>query len=279
MKNTRLLAATLWVAVLLVGMLTGYLLSDGFSSGSEGEEQVSHSQQRFSTKLRSRDVSPRSSSERYLQDQTKDLRAAEDFDEAIGEIYQGAKSPLRANAIQSFHIHDTDFAEWEVLLGKGQVNRLEVLRELGAHLASLDPERAMRLMCEGSRRFNTMDELYAFRDPLIREATRKDPEVTLKIIKNMRRGGAQMDNGRFFSSYWAHIDPRAASGSFSDLVQIRNMRMGGSVEMPNDAMADLIMKSWVAKNAEEASEYLTTLPEGSTRKALTKAYEKFTKKK
>ena len=113
--------------------------------------------------------------------------------------------------------------------------------------------------------------MYAFRDSLVRTAADIDPEMVLEKLKGMRRGGSQMDNSLFFSKYWAEKDPRAAAGHFADLVKLRNMRMDASPDMPDEAFANMIMKSWTEKAPGEAEEYVSALPDGPTKKALAAA--------
>lgn len=165
-------------------------------------------------------------------------------------------------------IQDSTFAEWEILLGEGKVKRFEVLGELGGYLAKLDTARALKLAFHGPWKFDNIDQTYAFRNPLIRTAADFDPELVPDALKGMKRGGAQMDNSRFFSEYWANKDPQAAADHFTDLVRLRNMRMEGSTELPDDELAELIMRSWVKSDPDQPEAYVSSLPESPKRKAL-----------
>jgi hypothetical protein len=258
----------LWSAALLLGAACGHLAQSILSGSAKDDAGDNSSLNRVDTNDRSRNSSPLSSTSSYLWRETSALRNADTYEDEVGRLHRESKSPLRASSLHSLRIQDSTFEEWAILLGEGKVKRFEVLGELGAYLAKLDTAKALQLAFHGPQKFDNIDQVYAFRNPLVRTAADIDPELVLDALKGMKRGGAQMDNSRFFSEYWANKDPQAAADHFTDLVGLRNMRMEGSTELPDDELAKLIMRSWVKSDPNQAEAYVSSLPESPKRTAL-----------
>lgn len=268
--SSRSQTLLLWLVALLLGVICGKLVHT-FSSGDRAS--VSDEQETRLAPIGSVASASASSSAGFLWRETAALKDTETFSDEVDRIHRESRSPLRASSLLSFRIHNSNFEDWENLISAGKVKRIEFLRELGEHLARTDPRRALRFFFQGPYSFDNLDQVYAFRDPMIRTAADADPEVVLEELMAMKRGGSQMDNSLFFSGYWAKSDPHAAAEHFSELVRLRNMRMDGSPEMPDGAFANIVMKSWLKKAPEEAEEYVGALSSGPTRQALAKALQ------
>ena len=272
--QTRTKQIALWSTALFLGAVCGYL-AQSISSGSDvGNTGDTASLDREDKIVRSRLSSPLSYSSTYLWRETSGLRNADAYEDEVVRLHRDSKSPLRASSLNSLRIQDSTFEEWEFLLGEGKVKRIEVLGELGAYLAKLDTARALQYAFHGSRKFDNLDQVYAFRDALVRTAADIDPELVLNALKGMRRGGGQMDNSLFFSEYWANKDPQAAADHFTDLVRLRNFRTDGSTNLPDDELAELIMSSWGKSDRGQAEAYVSSLPEGRKRRALGAALDR-----
>ncbi|WP_193213672.1 hypothetical protein [Luteolibacter marinus] len=261
----RIQQASLWLAAVALGGGCGWM----FHTLTERDRAVDvDAKQEAGTSTSRAAAAMLSPAGRYLWRETAALRDAEHFDDEVEKLHRESRSPLRAESMLSYRIHDSSFDEWESLIAAGKVKRIEFLGELGEHLARTDTRRALQLMFHGRYGFENLDQLYAFRDPLLRTATEIDGELVLETLQAMKRGGSQMDASLYFSAHWAKTDPRAAAGHFAELVRLRNMNMDGSPDMPDATYANMILKSWWQKAPEEAEAYITTLDKGPTREAL-----------
>lgn len=270
--NTKQIA--LWSTALLLGMVCGHLAQSILSSSAREIAGDAPSLNHGDTMDRSRLSSPISFSSSYLWRETSGLRNADTYEDEVARLHRESKSPLRAISLNSMRIQNSTFEEWEFLLGEGKVKRIEVIGELGEYLARLDTARALKLAFHGPLKFDNIDQAYAFRDSLVRTAADIDPILVLDALKGMKRGGAQMDNSLFFSECWAKKDPQGAADHFTDLVHLRNMRMEGSTELPDDELAKLIMRSWVKSDPDQAEAYVSSLPESPKRTALGAALDR-----
>ena len=257
----------LWLVTLALGLVSGKLAHMAANPRAVPERAAPEVSE---TKSKRQDpqISP---SYRHLWEETAALRDEGMFSDEVKRIHRESRSPLRAVSLLSFRIQNSTFEEWEGLLAEGKITETKFLGELSEHLARTDPQRALRLLFDGPYRFDNVDQIYAFRDPMLRTLTDTDPLLLLRELKALKRGGGQMDVSLYFSGYWAQQDPRAAAAHFPDLVRLRNMTMDGSTEMPDGAFAEIIMRSWLGKAPDEAGEYVSALPEGATRKALAEA--------
>jgi hypothetical protein len=269
MPSDRFKQIGLWSAALVLGLACGRLLHSAIgSSNGAGTTGQSAAGQESSDK-RSHRSSLMSSTSRYLWRETAELRNPETYDSAVERLHRESLSPLRAVSLQSHRIQNSTFEEWEHLIAEGKVSRLETLGEVGAYLARLDSERALRLLFHGPTRFDTLDHFYAFRDAVVATITKTDPQMVFDALKRMKRGGAQMDNGRFFSESWAKTDPQAAADHFDELMPLRNMGLEGSTpKIPYDEFSRIILKSWISKDLAGAEAYLAGLPPSPKRDAL-----------
>lgn len=260
----------LWLGTLAFGLACGKIVHMAANPQAAGEHVVP---QISETKSARQDpqISP---SYRHLWKETAALRDNGMFSDEVKRIHGESRSPLRAVSLLSFRIQNSTFEEWEGLLAAGKITETKFLSELGEHLARTDPQRALRLIFKGPFRFDNLDQIYAFRDPMLRTVADTDPRIALEELKALERGGVQMDASLYFSRYWAERDPRAVAEHFTELVKLRNMTMDGSAEMPDGAFAEIIMRSWLGKAPDEASEYVSALPEGATRTALSDAMKR-----
>jgi len=218
-----------------------------------------------------------SSTSRYLWRETAGLRDLESFDEEVNRLYRDSRSPLRARSLQSHRVQNSTFEDWEHLLSEGKVLRHETLKEVGEYLAQQDPDKALQLMFNkrGRMDFKNLEQYYALRDSIVATITRTDPEKVLEVFQGIGREGGYMDNARFFTLCWAQNDPRATAERFDELMLYRNMGLEGATpQVPWDEFAGIIMKSWVAKDAAEAREFLETLPASPKKDALQAAMER-----
>jgi hypothetical protein len=260
----------LWAGIFVLGLACGKLVHMAANPRTAGGSTVPEA----SATKSARQHPQTSLSYRHFWQETAALRDDDMFPVEVRRIYRESRSPLRAVSLLSFRIQNSTFEEWEGLLAAGKITETKFLGELGEHLARTDSRRALRFVFNGPFRFDNLDQVYAFRDPMLRTVADTDPMLLLEELKALKRGGVQMDSSLFFSRYWAEKDPRAAAEHFTDLVKLRNMTMEGSTEMPDGAFAEIIMRSWLGKAPDEASEYVSALPEGAQRKALTEAMQK-----
>jgi hypothetical protein len=273
MSVDRLKQIGLWSVALMLGLACGRMMHSAMD-GSYGDEAAGMSPaDRKSSGDPSQHSSHLSSTSRYLWRETAELRNPETYHSGVERLHRESLSPLRAVSLQSHRIQNSTFEDWEHLIAEGKVNRLETLGEVGAYLASLDPDRALRLLFQGPTKFDTLDHFYAFRDAVVATIIKTNPQMVLDTLKRMKRGGAQMDNGRFFSESWAKTDPQAAANHFDELMPLRNMGLeGSSPRIPYDEFAEIIMKSWISKNPAEAQSFLAALPTSPKRDALKDAF-------
>jgi hypothetical protein len=274
MSSDRLKQIGFWSAALILGLVCGRMMHSAMADITGSEAANQHAADEESSETYSQHNSPMSSTNRYLWRETAELRDPETYDSGVERLHRESRSPLRAVSLLSHRIQHSTFEEWEHLLAEEKVNRLETLGEVGAYLAREDPERALHLLFNGPMRFDHLEQLYAFRDSVVATITKTDPQLVFDTLKRMKRGGAQMDHGRFFSESWAKSDPQAAAKYFDELIPLRNMAMEGATPtIPNDEFAQILMKSWVAKAPAEAKAYLEDLPTGSKRDALQAAFD------
>jgi hypothetical protein len=275
----RLKHIGLWSAALVLGLACGRMMPSAMDltsvDESEGDSPIGFK----SSESRSQNSARMNSSNRYLWLETAESRNPKTYESEVDRLYRESRSPLRASSLQSHSIQNSTFEEWEQLLAEGKIDRLESLTEVGAYLANLDPERALRLMFHGPTDFDTLDHLYTFRDSVVSTITTTNPQMVLDTLQRMKRGGAQMDSGRFFSETWAKKDPQAAANHFDELMPLRNMSLEGATpKIPYDEFAQIIMKSWVSKDPAKAQSFLESLPTSLKRDALQNAYNRLSPK-
>jgi len=264
----------LWASALALGLICGKLVHSSIKGGMDTSADDKAYAEAPST-AHSRQISLMSASNRYLWRETAELRDPDTFESGINRLYRDTRSPLRASSLQSNRIKDSTFEEWEYLVGEGQLKRMEVLKEVGDHLARLDSERALQLILKGAYKFDHLEQFYTFRNSIFDTVTEIAPELLLSKIKEMPRGGAQMDSGRYFTEVWANRDPAAVAARFDELQQLRNMNLeGATARIPLDEFAGIIMKSWTAKDAEAATDFVESLTSGPKRDALQAALDK-----
>jgi hypothetical protein len=216
----------------------------------------------------------RSHAAAFLQKETASLWGANDFVGETERLYREAKSPLRTRFTLSYHVQEKSFDEWAMMMENKQVLREDLLRDVGSRLAETDPVRALdMLLLDRTYRLETMDQYYAFREGIFRTVVRQNPGLGLAALKKLERGGVQMDNSLFFSAEWARYDPKGAAGNFEDLVELRNMEMGGSIELPGARYAKEVMNSWVSKDRDAAIAYTKGLSDGPTKETFKGALE------
>ena len=260
------------VAAISLGLMSGSLTHSLFndSGSSNAGDPASHPNTRLD---RSRHNAHTSTTARFLWSETAALRDHDEFEERVTRLHRNSRSPLRAVSLLSYRVQDSSFEEWELLLAEGKVTRLEVLEELGAHLARTDPSRALKIALSGPHRFDNIEQALIFRHSVIRTVCDMNPELVLDSLKNMERGGSQLSFSKYFSEHWAENDPRAAVDHFDELVWLRNMPIRGVPQMTDQNFASLIMSSWISKDADEASAYVENLPVGPKRNALQAAFD------
>ena len=275
MSSDRLKQTALWSAALVLGLVCGRMMHSAIGGSSGAVATGQGAAGRESLEAHAQRSSLMSSTSRYLWRETAELRDPETYDRGVERLHRDSRSPLRAVSLQSHRIQNSSFEEWEHLIAEGKVDRLEILAEVGAYLARLDPERALHFLFHGSKSFDTLEHFYAFRDSVVATITKTDPQRVFDTLKAMKRGGAQMDNSRFFSESWAKNDPRAAADHFEELMPLRNMAMEGpSPKIPYAEFSQIIMKSWISKDPAEARAYLEDLPASPKRNALQAAFDR-----
>ena len=205
-----------------------------------------------------------------------EFQDSDSYQARVNRLHRESRSPLRAASLHSYRIQNSGLEEWEVLISEGKVKRLEVLTEVGTHLARTNPERALWFLYRGQRRFDNPDQYYAFRDAIVMTVTDSNPQMVITALQSLERGGTQQDSARFFSRYWAKEDPRAAADHFAEIIPLRNMASGQVPDMHEVDYAEMILKSWITKDAEGAQAYIDELPEGSKREVFHAALDRFT---
>ncbi len=271
---------TFWAVALLLGWGCGYLAQSAFTSPVKSNAAVNENTENLEHRSHNGRPSHHSSSEqylwrdRYVSRKTITQREAEAYEQTVSQLHRESRSPLRATSLLSRRIRNSTFEEWEFLIGEGKVKRLELLEELGPHLARIDPSRALKIALVGPRKFDNVQQLVTFGNSVIRTICDTDPGLVLNSLRKMKRGGAQLSYSSYFSEYWAEKDPRAAADHFDELVWLRNMPMRGTLVMTDEIFATAIMKSWVSKDVDKAAAYVEGLSAGSKRDALRTAFNK-----
>jgi len=267
----------------LTTLLTLTCVGSGFLIGQLVQSQaqpssLQHSVSNTKSQAPLRSARSASSSFQFLNDASSQLRAAPEFNTELKRLYRELKSPLRANSLLGYQLHENSFDEWELLLQDRQVQHEGLLNDLGRRLATEDPERALNMfLVKPKIRVNGMAQHYALRDGILQTVARTAPEKGLAALQAMERGGGQMDNSLYFSKQWVNHDPAEAAKHFEELVTLRNMNFNGDINMPRDRYANDLMKSWVRQDQATAAAYVEELPHGSTKTTLVKAFKKFEK--
>ena len=159
-------------------------------------------------------------------------------------------------------------------MSEGEVRGTENVSRLAHFLVKKDPQRAARLSVKGPWRFHSIEEVYAFRNPIISEAVKAgEGEFVLAQLQTMRRGGAQQDMSGYFRDRWAETYPAKAVEHFDKLVALKANPEDGSRNRESKKLANKLMHSWLAKDPKGAEIYLENEPESPSRTVLEKALE------
>ena len=261
----------------LTPLLAVIFLGCGFLAGQMVKGKTPAAAKSKSLQAAKSNITPKSarrsnSSFQFLNEASDNLRSAPDLPQEVTRLYRELKSPLRATSLLKYQVEENSFEEWALLLGDKQVRGKHLLSDVARRLVLEDVDRVLEGYLAREYRTGNLDEGYAFRNSLFKTVARTSPEKGLAAIQSMTRGGAQMDNGRFFSMEWAKADPEGAAQHFEELVTVRNMSMDGQTALPRDRYANDLMKEWVKKDREGANEYLENLPSSPTKTTLEKAF-------
>ena len=183
-------------------------------------------------------------------------------------LHGGSRSPIRTDSLLGLKMDTSSFDEIEDLLKARQITDIDLLAEIGLKLAELDLEKSLKII--GTTNLGGMRQTYAFRNSIYDYAVEQDPDLLLKKLKELPRGGAQMDHSLYFSKQLAVVNPKIAFENMDDLVKLRNIRINRNNYSYSD-YAKEIVKSWVVQSPEELNAALDSLPEGEKKSALEEA--------
>lgn len=261
-----------------VGLVLGALLSPSQLFSSEGDSDAREGvRSPVATKSNHQAASALARGTRSIWNEMGGLDIREDFDSELRHLQLEPRSPLRAQSLLHLKFSHSRFEEWEELIKMGSVKGIENVEALADYLAKEDLSRMIDIFLKGNFRFQTLDEVYAFRAPITKVAIETGQGVYLmNQIQEMRPGGSRQDFSQYFRRQWASKKPAEAVKYFDELVELRDM--GKLDSKPTRDYANRIMGSWLKKDSEAAQDYIANAPASEATIFLTNALEAQLKK-
>lgn len=192
------------------------------------------------------------------------------LDEATMLLLEERKSPMRTRAFLKKRVHLMNLFELNEAFMNGEIQGAAEIREAARRIMSEDPDLGFKNFREGYQ-FDSLQNRFEFSDAMLQLVT-DDNESALAMMRRLQamdRGGRRNYLSMWLSRYWAQKDPAVAVTHFDELIRIKGILYGRDY-LYEEYSADLV-RSWMPKDEEGMRAYVSALPSGRKRDALSKA--------
>ena len=205
---------------------------------------------------------------RIVDDQALDLEST-DITNIIKETRINPLSPLRGESLLSLSIDNTTAEELHDLLSNGKIEDYNLLSLAGTKLAEHNPERTADHMLYYKYKLKSTPGMQAYDKAVIAEVIKKNPNLLLKELHKLPRGGNQRHYAIKLSNALVVSHPKFAITHMEELVNLRDLRH----DNPLEEYANSFVKNLSTDQVPSMIEFTNSLPSGDKKNTLLKLLE------